>query len=218
MRNYTAFAFALAATAFGTACSFDDGRSFDADGRDLRDRLATRQTLLIQPPSEVGVTALNAAGAPVPCVQPTVEGGRTLVRADADDLLLVDKLDVSLSDVYVPASETTYPTDLTLTDVEVRLGTQLVVAPEWSFDGSFAVGRGRADLLLDWSVLDTDGEVLPLATQLLRDVEFDVFVEIDSEDRILADVNADVLGSLWDFSIIELTDLRMDITARTLER
>ncbi len=215
-------ALALALATLGAGCSFDDGQA-PGDGSDaLRERLSERQTLVLEAASDVGVTALNNAGQPIPCVQPTVTDGEAVIRAAENNAalpaqLIVEGMTVNLSDVYVPAAESTYPADLHLTEVRLRLGTQLVLEPEWSFNGDFAVGTGRADLLLDWSLLEDDGDALPLATQLLRDVTFDVYVELTDDAAVVTEVRANVAGSLWNFSVIELTDLKMDIRATTAD-
>src|SRR5690606_27244612 len=92
-----------------------------------------------------------------------------------------------------------------------RLGTQLVVEPDWSDDYTIATGTGRADLLLDWAMLADDGEVLPLATQKLRDVEFEVAARQTASGEIQLDVRSAVPGTLWDFYAFELADLDLAI-------
>src|SRR5688572_11768465 len=129
------------------ACAFDGGGVSDGD---LDSRLQQRAFLDLASTSTVGVCAFDPDGHELPYVEPSVEGGRAVLRTTADGWLLVEDLEISLDDVVIPAGELG-PDPVVLTDVELRLGTQLEVEPYYSGDGAAAWGTGSADLLLDWS-------------------------------------------------------------------
>ena len=207
----TVVAFALL-----TGCSFDTEGTLSADGN-LYERLGHRESLSLVEPSEVGVTAYDRNGATVPCIQPAVTAGDAVVRVTADELLLLEKLDIVLSDVVLKPGVVHPEQPIRLTDVRMRLGTQLVIEPIWSDDYMFAAGTGRADLLLDWAVLDDDGDVLPLATQKLRDVEFEVAARQTGTGEIVIDVLSVHPGTLWDFTAVEVADLDMAVFASNRE-
>lgn len=206
-----AFAVAFAAL---TGCTFDEGAAPAGDPTSsLFSRLGAREELVLAPTSLVGVEALDADGNPLPCLQPDVTGGRAVLRATDSGLLLVEYLEIGLSDVTVEAG-VVYSEPIHLTDLRLQLGTQIVVEPDWPAGAEQVAGAGVADLLLDWAVLDDSGDVYPLATQRIRDAEFSVAVGLDDDDTLSARVNTAVEGRIGSFANrIELTDFSMAVTA-----
>jgi hypothetical protein len=185
----------------------------DAGEATLAAQLADREERALEPPSLVGVAAFDGAGRALPCLQPDVLAGRAVLRSD-DGLLLVEAMDIELSDVRIEAG-VVYDRPIDLTDIELRLGTQIVVEAHWSADGRAAHGSGRADLLMDWALIDQDGAVLPLATQLLRDVEFAVDARLGDDGEVTAAVRAAVDGTVRRFGdTVELADFSMAVSAR----
>ena len=193
-------------------CSFETEAESDP-GQSLYYRLGTRATMTLQEPSLVGVAAFDAEGAPLECVQPNVMGGTVVARSTESGLVIVEQLDILLSDVIVEPG-VVGPNSLHLTDIHLRLGTQLVLDPEWR-SGRNVVGVGTSDLLMDWAILTKDGDVLPLATQKVRDAEFSVELTLEQDNTISAQLNSVVAGPVWDFSAIELSDLSMAVHAST---
>jgi hypothetical protein len=196
-----------------TACTFDEGVEDGEVTESLQHRLGTREELVLEPTSLIGVTARDEDGTELPCLSPDVAGGTAVLRSTADGLLLVEKLEVQLTDVTVEAG-VVYDAPIHITDIELKLGTLLVLEPPWAIDRAEAAAR--ADLLMDWALLDGDGDHLPMATQRLRDVEFAVDVRQDADGRISAAVTTGVDGRLAGYAgKVELTDFSMAVQAST---
>lgn len=196
-------------------CQFDEQAPEPEGEKTLYQRLGTRETLDLQPTSLIGVVAYDRDGNVLPCVQPTVLGGEAVFRATTDGLVIVEKLDIQLSDVKIEEG-VLHSQEVVLTDIRMRLGTQLVFDPAWGNAKLSAAGGGNADLLLDWSVLDDSGNVYPLATQKLRDADFSVTVSLNYDGTIQAGVSTSVEGELGSFANrISLSDFSMAVTAAT---
>jgi hypothetical protein len=183
-----------------------------ADELGLYQRLGTRETLSLDVGSDVGVMARDDRGNDLPCLQPTVLGGEAVLRSTETELLLVEDLEIQLSDVSVRPG-VVYDESIDLTDVHLRLGTQIVIEPEWSVDGQSAEGIGYADLLLDWALLTHTGHIHPLATQRIRDAEFFVRARLDEHGNIRAEAISLINGPIWDFGVIEVSDMTLDVQA-----
>ncbi len=207
---------ALLAVALGaSACTFDQGYEPDEAGQTLESRLGTRESLSLDPTSLVGVGAYDDAGNPLPCLQPSVTGGDAMMRATPDGVVVVEKMTIDLSDVVVEPG-VVYDAPIHLTDIQLRLGTQLGLDTTWSDDQLSAEGTGHADLLMDWAVLTDDGKVLPLATQKLRNVEFNVRSVLGDDGQVHAEVMSAVDGRLGGITNhIELSDFSMAVQAST---
>ena len=195
-----------------TGCAFDDDGFLGGD-QTLYQRLGHREYLGLEQPSLVGVAAYDRDGAPLPCVQPTVADGTAVLRATADGWLIVEGLALDLTDITIEPGVVFPDAPMQLTDIHLRLGTQIAFEPEWTADGTRASGAGRGDLLMDWALLDDDGDVLPLATQKIRDAELAVAVQLTPAGDVIADVTSAVDGTFWDFSAIELADFSMVVNA-----
>ncbi len=198
-----------------TGCSFEDEGPEPVGEESLYQRLGTRETLNLQPTSLVGVMAYDKAGNVLPCVQPTVVNGKAVLRATTSGLVLVEGLEIELTDVKIDEG-VLHSQDVVLTDIRLRLGTQLAFEPTWGDQKLSAVGGGQADLLLDWAVLDDSGEVYPLATQKLRKADFAVDINLDYDGTITANVTTAVEGELGNFANrISLADFSMAVNAKT---
>ncbi|HUH01118.1 MAG TPA: hypothetical protein VML75_03925 [Kofleriaceae bacterium] len=203
----------IAAT-LAPGCTYDEGYD-DVPTDSLYARLGTREALVLEPTSLVGVNAYDDDGNPLPCVQPTVTGGDAMLRSTKTGLLLVEALQIHLTDVTIQPG-VLHSEPVRLTDIELRLGTQIVIEADWSDDGLHAEGVGRADLLMDWAVLSDQDEVLPLATQKLRQVEFTVRADLDDQGDIHVQVYGEVEGKIGGFANrIELSDFSMAVNAVT---
>jgi hypothetical protein len=213
-KQTSAIAVAAAASLTGWAgCAFDGGGEL-AEREVLEERLLSRAFLDLEASSQVGVLATDGDGNQLPCVQPTIVGGTAVLRTTESGLLLVEDLDVRLSDVMIDPG--VYGSaSIRLTDVVLRLGTQIVVEPDWG-DGTGAIGFGDADLLLDWAVVSQSGDVFPLATQRLGETNFAVEVALRDDDSLSAHVQTRIEGDLRNFADrVKLSDLSIAVSAVT---
>ncbi len=205
------FAVALAATT--GACAFDDA-GVEPDN-ELAAQLETRAFLDLAPSSHVGVVATGGGGEALPYVEPQVVGGRAVMRTTIDGWLLIEDLEIQLADVTIPPGELG-PNPIRLTDVELRLGTQLAAVPYYSGDGRAAWGTGAADLLLDWSMVTREGDTYPLATQRLGESDFTVSVVLDDVGNLSAEFATAVNGEVHRLTgLVTLSDLSVAVDAVT---
>ncbi len=198
-----------------TGCAFDEGT--DPVGEEsLYARLGTRATLVLEPTSLVGVVATDNNGNYLPCMQPTVTDGSAVLRSTKNGLLLVEDLDIHLSDISIPPG-VVYSEPIELTNIRLHLGTQIALQPDWAAgNGLHTGGTGTADLLLDWSVRSDSGDVYALATQLLRDTEFLVEAGLQPDGSITAYVATSIEGRIGSFANrIQLRDFSMAVNAST---
>ena len=215
MSKTLATVLALATAASLGACTFDETYEEPQDNESMYSRLGTRETLTLEPTSLVGVAAYDDDGNPLPCLQPSVAGGEAVLRTTDQGVLVIEKMTIQLTDVVVEPG-IIYSAPIHLTDIELRLGTQLAVEPAWADDDNAAEGAGKADLLLDWAVLNKDGDHLPLATQLLRRVDFKVEAYLDETGAVRLEVGSSVEGRIGGFANrIELSDFSMAVKAAT---
>ena len=199
------------AAAMLSACAYD-GAGVDPDATPLRTELGKRAFLDLGANSHIGVTAIGPDGKVMPGVAPAVTGGRAVLRSTSDGFLVVEDLDVKLADVDVPADA--FGKVIHLTDLTLRLGTQIDVDGDWNPDGLAVTGEGQADLLLDWSWRLDDGTIYPLGTQKLQDAQFDTSVALDPSGHLSAAVWMTKPGTLRNFADrVTLQDLSMAITA-----
>ncbi len=205
---------AIAFVALG-GCAFDTG-SESSSVPTLYQRLGTRETLTLEAPNLVGVAAYDKQGQPIPCLQPNIVGGEAVLRATDEGVVLVEALDIELSDILIEQGVVSETNEIRLVDIQLRLGTPLSVIPEWTNRDTRAVGTGKADLLMDWSLLADNGDRLPLATQRMRDVEFFVEARLRTDHRVTVAVTTAVEGTIWDLGRIELSDFSMAINASTV--
>lgn len=198
-----------------TGCAFDEGVDPVGD-ETLYSRLGTRETLVLEPTSLVGVVASDNEGNPLPCMQPSVESGTAVLRSTKSGLLLVEDLEIELSDVVIPPG-VIHSEDIHLTNIRLQLGTQIALEPDWTAGGGLSVeGAGTADLLFDWSVLSDSGAVYPLATQRLRDAEFLVEVGLHPDGSVTAFVTTSIDGRIGSFANrIQLSDFSLAVSAST---
>jgi len=205
----------LASTAlalFASACAFSDDGVEDSS---LEAYLESRVFLDLSSSSKIGVCAYNADGRELPYVEPTVAGGRAVLRSTADGWLLVEDLEVELDDVTIPMGELGEE-PIVLTDVKLHLGTQIDAQPVWSGDGEAVWGSGDADLLLDWSWKMSNGDVYPLATQRLGEAEFTVAVMRAEDGLLTAQVHTTIPGQVHELTgLVTFRDLSISVDAVT---
>jgi len=201
----------LLATLALPACAFDGAGLGDESS--LAAQLDDRVFLDLAQSSHVGVNAYDAEGNELDYVEPRITDGRVVLRSSGDGWLLVEDLDIRLEDVTIPAGELA-DQPIYLTDVELRLGTQLAAQPFWAGDGRAVWGTGPADILLDWSWLTNDGTVYPLATQRLGEAEFTLAVTLDEYDTLTAEVATAMPGEVHELTgLVTFADLSIAVDA-----
>lgn len=210
MRNTLVPAALVAALAPG--CFYDDRGVEAAETSPLLYRLGTRAVLTLEDSSHIQITATSAGGQRLPSMEANIVDGRAALRATPDGVIVVEALEINLSDVTVPPGTLSDDT-FHVTDLQLRLGIQLGTVPEWSDDGRRAVGHGKADLLMDWAVV-LDGNVHPMGTRRLEDTPFEIAVELDDNDNVVARISTSVDGQLSTFlDRIMLSDFTMALEA-----
>ena len=82
----------------------------------------------------------------------------------------------------------------------------------WTDDGEAAVVTARFDLLFDWGIVLSDGEVHPLATQRISGLEFQLDIERLGPGGLQMGLGAFAEGSVWSWStFVELSNLSIDL-------
>jgi hypothetical protein len=194
------------------ACTYD-ASGVDPNQTPLRQELGKRAFLDLGTDSRIGVTAIGPDGQAMKNVAPPVTGGRAVLRSTDDGFLVVEDLDVKLGDVDVPAQDFGKP--IHLTDLVLRLGTQIDVDGDWDPNGLAVDGEGTADLLLDWSWRLDDGSIYPLATQKLSKAQFEVSAHDDGTGRLTAAVWMVKPGELRKYADrVTLRDLSVAVMAQ----
>lgn len=154
----------------------------------LADQLTARAYLDVAADSQLAVTAV-AHGQPL-ALAPTIVGGEVVARTTADGYLLVEDLTLPLADLTVPAG-VFGSTPTRFTDLVVSLGTQLAVPlPPDGGDADALSGSGRADLILDWAVVEPDGAVRPLGLRRAARAPFTVTIRRDDAGALRAELGA----------------------------
>jgi hypothetical protein len=149
----------------------------DGQADDLHQQLLIRNTFGVDQQNQVGLVITDGT------TDISVESqasGIFVVRATDDGFLLMEALDVTLSEVSITDG-------VDLIDLRLRLGTQLAIDPEWNPQSAY--GSGAADLLLDWSMRDHEA-VYALSTQKMKDATFRLEVE-QVDDIIHVGVSAE---------------------------
>jgi hypothetical protein len=197
------------------ACVYDTEGVDTRDSLPLRSRLGGRAVLSLEDSSSIAITATDGSGGLLPTMRADIAGGRAAVRVTRPGTLVVEALEIDLADVTVPAGAVS-PDSIEVTDLQLRLGIQLAVEPTWSDDGKSAVGTGRADLLLDWAVVNDSG-VFPMTTRKIESTPFEVEVYLDDHDDVRARIATSIDGELSRFlDRIALSNFSMDLDATSL--
>ena len=206
---------AALALAVVPGCLYDESGVDDAETSPLLHRLGDRAVLTLEDSSHIAITATGADGQRLPTMEADIIQGRTALRSTREGVIVVEALEIDLSDVVVPPgvlAESAYH----VTDLRLRLGLQLGVEPEWSPDHRHAIGRGHADLLLDWSLV-ADGETYPMATRKLENTPFELEVDLDEGNNVTARISTSVAGELSNFlDRIMLSDFSMELDATSM--
>jgi|JI10StandDraft_1071094.scaffolds.fasta_scaffold01001_22 hypothetical protein len=191
-----------AALAMTAACGFEPAGA----PVPLTERLAERAHLTVSTASDLDATAVASGHALA--IAPTITGGEVVVRTTADGYLLVEDLTLPLADVTLPAGMIA-ERPVRFTDLVLHLGTQLAVALPADAPPDALVGTGQADLILDWALVDADGEVVPLGLRKAPRTRFAVAITADATGALRADLAAHVAGTAM---IITATSALRDVS------
>jgi hypothetical protein len=197
------------ATAAASGCAGDD--AVGANG-ELGARLATPMTLAIVPPSHAAISGRTEAGAAVDVGPLAIEGGTISAKVDANGDLVLSDFVVDLGDI-VADSGTLAAAPRILTDVHVSLGRQIVLHDAWSTTGASARATVYGKLRLDWSIVDENGQAVPLAAEVLEDVELNVNLRAEDDGSVSARLSSMHYGRVFADWGIQLSDFQMEVSA-----
>ncbi len=140
-----------------------------------------------------------------------VLGGHVTARSLADGNVLVEEVVVDFADVIL--DETAFPPrGLWLSGLQLRMAGPIMADTAWTADGEAAVVTARFDLLFDWGIVLSDGEVHPLATQRISGLEFQLDIERLGPGGLQMSLGAFAEGSVWRWaSFVELSNLSIDL-------
>jgi hypothetical protein len=158
--------------------------------------LGAAVTLPIAAASWLEVEVRDRDGERLESAEPHITGGEVTVRIDGG-ALIVDAAVIELSDITVIKTAKDDEVPLELTGLRLRLADPAIAPATWRADRSRAAGVARAELHFDWGLRTSDGEVLPFASRLVRDLELGVTVGIDADVAVTAMLDAAVSGRLW---------------------
>jgi hypothetical protein len=188
---------------------------------------ATTRDRLVAGPRMLAVLADQAAvslevqirrgdGWDVYSVAPQLRHGSLSISAQPEGTIELGAAALWFDDILV-GDKGVPPTGLYLTDVVVR--TRAVHECEWVTwdpDGDACSAGIPAVLYLDWSIVMTDGVVVPLSTQELAPM--DVWVDLARDDAgIAGDLVVVAPGPLWAWAgVVEFRDLELTAPAHEL--
>jgi hypothetical protein len=138
--------------------------------------------------------------------------GTVTLSTLGDGSIVVDKLVASLGDITLSPSAMP-PDGLHLTNIKVTLQQESYTETSWTSDGTAAAASGSIDLDLDWSLVATDGSVLPLATQHITGIPLSLSVSSDASGKITLSAKAAQAGVFYEWSgIVRLSNLNASLT------
>lgn len=130
-----------------------------------------------------------------------------------DGTLAMDGLSAGFSDVVL-SPQAVPPNGLHLTDIKLGLQQEADPVTTWGSDANSARAAGTADLVLDWSLVTTNGTVVPLAPQKLAEVPLSLDVKLGANYHVETALQAKKDGVFFDWSgMFQLADLKVDISA-----
>jgi len=205
----------LAATA-ATGCinEGDDLVVPPARPRNVREKLTSSTTLAeLQSGAQIVLTAQVGADATPTPVDVRLDGGVFAVSARTDGSLVLSDLDVAIDDVVL--GEAGGPIEgLHLTNLRGKLVGPTALETTWIEGDDEAFGTGLVSLYLDWSIETDSGEVTPLMTQRIDDIELELRVLATYDGELAVEAIGVRTGVFWHGSQqIELSDLSLEATA-----
>lgn len=212
MRSLT-FGFALLALVAGGCQPFDETGVM---GGSTRSHLAEQRVLeLTAADSRLQVTG---QGGDLGGTRSQVEvlGGHVALQAPVRGGLILGDLAVDLDDIVLTVDEAP-PSGLRLTGVRLSLAGPVNAEVGWSDSDDVAYGRAFVDLLLEWALVDLDGDVLPLAPQAIRDVDVYFTVQPAPLAVVAADLRVMREGTAWEWAgLFSIRDVDLVLHAEEL--
>ncbi|WP_157069453.1 hypothetical protein [Sandaracinus amylolyticus] len=151
----------------------------------------------------------EAVGAPIPLV---VDYGEATIGAHGARTLVLESLLFAFERVDVPA-ERLPPNGLSFDEIRVRAVGPVEAHVSWA-STSEARALTTVDLELDWRMVLPDGQTHRLGTERIEDAEVALRVLLDSEGRVIADVDL-ALEQVWQWAgVVELEHLDVHLVTR----
>jgi hypothetical protein len=174
--------------------------------------LAQPRTFNVAASSTVSVTA--AGGGSDNSASLALTGGTITLQANEDGMIAIVSLDVHVGDINLPVSAS-LPDGLDLMGVQLSLASEADVKADWSGDASAMNAQAQTDLFLDWELRAKQGQVVPLATQRITNVPFDLAVTPTKTGAPSLDFHANRDGVFFNWSdLLSLADLKLDLEAQ----
>ncbi len=191
------------------ACQDDSG--VGASG-ELGQRLATPTTLDIISPSRAEIAGRDSAGNAVSVGPLAVDGGSiSLHTNDAGDIVVEDFV-VHFAD-FLADDGTLAANPRKLTSIKVTLGRALVYRDAWSLSGRGAHATESGDLRLDWSIVDENGNVVPLASQKFDAAQVSLRLQANDDGSVSARVYLELSGQIMANWGVHLSDFTLELSA-----
>jgi hypothetical protein len=164
----------------------------------------------------LGVRLRRGDGWHVYRASPSLAHGFVTLAARTDGNLQVAAASLSFEDIVV-GDKGLPPSGLHLTDVRITTPEPHECSwVDWSGDGDACAAEVSVAFDLEWSLVASDGAVLPLATQRLPPIAFGIDVGRDA-DGLVADLAADERGLLWSWAgLVEFRDLELEAAGHEL--
>jgi len=191
----------------------------DPIGPTVRERMKGRLSFDVAPAMPDGSGSFIAADVagdladePQNVALPVV-GGRVVARTDAVGAIELEELVIDLADVVL-TDEQFPPKGLWLSGMHLHLGDPVYASSAWTADGEAAAVVAELDLMLDWGIVLSDGQVHPLATQTIRDVPFQLDIGRQGPTGLKISLGAHAEGVVWKWSsFVEVSNLGIDLLA-----
>jgi hypothetical protein len=137
--------------------------------------------------------------------------GELVATATGDGAITIERLDVTLAPIAIPASVFGHPAELA--NVRAQLAAPVRVATTWS-DADSATATAEVELAMSWA-LRVNGSTTQLGSPDLPPVEVRLAVD-GTGDFVHAELRAGVTGEIWSWAdLIKLADLQLVIAAET---
>ena len=206
----------LALPACGGSGGWVPGRGDSNSSMTLKDRLSEgAQTLELEPQlSRIDVTA--RMGDERVRTHLVMLAGATTLRAEGDGTLVLSDLSVAVDDVILH-HDLLPPEGLHLMNIEARLDADMPARTTWVNEDELHA-ETHGDLVIDWAVMNAQGEPAPLAPQPVRAVPFEIQVERDEKAEIETTLSGRMEGTFWSWAdYIELSDLEFSLASGIVE-
>ncbi|WP_236604069.1 hypothetical protein [Sandaracinus amylolyticus] len=151
----------------------------------------------------------EAEGTPIALV---VDYGEATIGARGTRTLVLEDLLFAFERVDVPADRLP-PNGLSFDEIRVRALGPVEAHVSWA-STSEARALAIVDLELDWRMVLPDGQTHRLGTERIEDVEVALRVLLDSDGRVIADVDLS-LERVWQWAgVVELEQLDVHLVTR----